>query len=110
MRNFKTAKIIFRLGPTRLFLPDKAPDFRIANGLEKSIQLVPAALGHHFNPSIRQISDSSRHLETVGQGLYGIAKPDALDVTGVKICYSLTLHGRLQTAIKPRMGDCATEL
>jgi hypothetical protein len=31
-------------------------------------------------------------------------------VTGVKICYSLTLHGRLQTAIKPRMGDCATEL
>lgn len=65
---------------------------RVADGLLKRFQFVPAAFGNQFHSAVGQIPDRARDFKSGGYGFHRIPKSDTLNPTAIKYMQPPPLH------------------
>ena len=67
-----------------LFVLDEMVETRFSNALPEGIQFINDAIRQQFDPAIGQIAHCSGHIKTICNPSHRIAKPDALNLSGIK--------------------------
>src|SRR5207249_89830 len=106
-RYFKPAKLARCFTPTHVFFPNKMLQTRLANRQPKRFQFVLVAFGHQFDPAIGQVANRAGDLETAGDRLSRVTKPNALHSASVPNLHSLAIrstHPRQSATSRPVRG------
>lgn len=77
-----------------LLVADKASKTFVANRGAKRLQFFGPAFGDEFDAAIGKIADAAADFKTGGDGLYGVAKPNALDAARIKNTQATTAGER----------------
>jgi hypothetical protein len=80
----KSPKLIFRVGPNYLLVPNKSSKTCIQYGRAKCLQFGPAALGNEFDPAVGQVANIAGDFETGGHGLGRVTEANTLHAPGIE--------------------------
>ena len=81
--NLKISKLILRVLPLYLLIPDKSSKTCIAQRGLVGVQLLQPPFDNQFHPAVGQVADSADDFKTGGHGLGGVTEADPLHLAGV---------------------------
>jgi len=90
--NLKPAKRVFGFAPTQIFVLNKIIQTRFGYCFSEGFKFLPLPFGDELHSPIRQVSHCARDLKSCGHRLYGISKPDTLDVPRIKNLHPASRH------------------